>query len=386
MKEIYLDNSATTRVYPEVQELMVRIMNEEYGNPSSMHKKGVEAAARLREAKQRIAKTLHIQEKELIFTSCGTEADNLAIIGGALANQRAGKHLITSSIEHPAVLQSMELLKDLGFEVTYLSVDEHARIRLTDLEEALRPDTILVSIMYVNNEVGSLMPVAEAGELIKRKNPHTLFHVDAVQAYGKVPIRPKAAKIDLLTASGHKIHGPKGVGFLYVREGVKLKTLMPGGGQQKGMRSGTENVPGIAGLGLAAELTCKNLTEDMERLYALKSYFVDEMSGIEGAHVNGLTGKDSAPHVISVSFDGIDRSEVLLHALESRGIYVSSGSACASNHPAVSGTLSAMGIRREHLNATLRFSMSVFTTREELEYTVLTLKELLPVLRRFKRS
>lgn len=386
MNEIYLDNSATTRVYPEVQELMVRIMNEEYGNPSSMHKKGVEAAARLREAKQRIAKTLHIQEKELIFTSCGTEADNLAIIGGALANQRAGKHLITSSIEHPAVLQSMKLLEELGFEVTYLSVDEHARIRLTDLEAALRPDTILVSVMYVNNEVGSLMPVPEAGELIKRKNPHTLFHVDAVQAYGKVPVRPRTAKIDMLTASGHKIHGPKGVGFLYVREGVKLKPLMPGGGQQKGMRSGTENVPGIAGLGLAAELTCRRLPEDMERLYALKDYFTDAMSGIEGAHVNGLTGKDSAPHVISVSFDGIDRSEVLLHALESRGIYVSSGSACASNHPAISGTLSAMGVKREHLNSTLRFSMSVFTTHEELEYTVSVLKELLPVLRRFKRS
>lgn len=386
MNEVYLDNSATTRVYPEVQELMVRVMNEEYGNPSSMHKKGVEAAARLREARQRIAKSLHVEAKELVFTSCGTEADNLAIIGGALANQRAGKHLITSSIEHPAVLESMRLLEELGFEVTYLPVDEYARIRLPELEEAVRPDTILVSLMYVNNEVGSLMPIAEAGALIKRKNPRTLFHVDAVQAYGKLPIRPKNAKIDMLTASGHKIHGPKGVGFLYVREGVRLKPLMPGGGQQKGMRSGTENVPGIAGLGLAAEMVCKNLTEDMERLYELKSFFVNELSSLEGVHVNGLAGKDSAPHVISVSFDGIDRSEVLLHALENKGIYVSSGSACASNHPAISGTLSAMGVRKEHLNATIRFSMSVFTTCEELEYTVLALKELLPVLRRFKRK
>lgn len=386
MNEIYLDNSATTRVYPEVQELMVRVMNEEYGNPSSMHKKGVEAAARIREARQRIAKTLHVQEKELIFTSCGTEADNLAIIGGALANQRAGRHLITSTVEHPAVLESMRALSELGFEVTYLPVDEHARIRPADLEAALRPDTVLVSLMYVNNEVGAVMPIAEAGALIKRNNPDTLFHVDAVQAYGKLPIRPKAAKIDLMTASGHKIHGPKGVGFLYAREGVKLKPLMPGGGQQKGMRSGTENVPGIAGLGLAAQLACENLEQDMQRLYALKDYFVAALGGIEGAHVNGLTGRDSAPHIVSVSFDGIDRSEVLLHALESRGIYVSSGSACSSNHPAVSRTLLGMGLKKEHLSATLRFSMSVFTTRGELEQTVQALSELLPVLRRFRRS
>ncbi len=386
MKEIYLDNSATTKVHPQVQELMVRIMNEEYGNPSSMHKKGLEAGHRIQEAKQRIAKTLHVQERELIFTSCGTEADNLAIIGGALANQRAGKHLITSSIEHPAVLESMKALTELGFEVTYLPVDENARIRLGDLEAALRPDTILASIMYVNNEVGSVMPISEAGALIKKKNPRTLFHVDAVQAYGKLPVRPKTAKIDLLTASGHKIHGPKGVGFLYVRDGVRLKPLMPGGGQQRGMRSGTENVPGIAGLGLAAELACKNLTEDMDRLYGLKEYFVQEINHIQGAHVNGFAGRDSAPHVVSVSFDGIDRSEVLLHGLEGRGIYVSSGSACASNHPAISATLLGMGLKREYLNATLRFSMSVFTTREELEYTASALRELLLTLRRFRKG
>jgi cysteine desulfurase len=385
MNEIYLDNSATTRVYPEVQELMVQLMNEEYGNPSSMHKKGVEAAGRIREAKQRIAGTLHVQEKELIFTSCGTEGDNLAIIGGALANQRAGKHLITSRVEHPAVLESMKVLEELGFEVTYLPVDEHARIRTEDLKAALRPDTILVSLMYVNNEVGSVMPIAEAGAVIKAYDPKILFHVDGVQAYGKLPIRPKTEKIDLFTASGHKIHGPKGVGFLYVREGVKLKPLMPGGGQQKGMRSGTENVPGIAGLGLASYMTCQHMTQNGEAMYALKERFVKGLSGIEGAHVNGLTGKDSAPHVISVSFDGIDRSEVLLHALEGKGIYVSSGSACASNHPAISGTLSAMGVKKEHLNATLRFSMSVFTTEQEVDDTLAALSELLPVLRRFKR-
>ncbi len=386
MKEIYLDNSATTKVSLAVQELMLQIMNEEYANPSSMHKKGMEAALHIQKARQRIAKTLHSQEKEIIFTSCGTEADNLAIIGGALANKRNGRHLITTSVEHPAVLESMKALEELGFEVTYLPVDENARINLNDLAAAMRQDTVLVSIMYVNNEVGSIMPIGEAGEIIKKENPRTLFHVDAVQAYGKLPVHPKALKVDLLTASAHKIHGPKGVGFLYVKDGVRIKPLMPGGGQQRGMRSGTENVPGIAGMGLAAKMAYKNLTEDMERLYLLRDYFLKELSAIEGVFVNGLPGRGSAPHVVSASFDGIDKSEVLLHALEGRGIYVSSGSACATNHPAISATLLGMGLKKEHLNATLRFSMSVFTTQEEIDCTVTALKELLPVLRRFKRS
>ncbi len=386
MKVIYLDNSATTRVAPEVSALTMKIMDQEYGNPSSMHMKGVEAENRIKEAKKQIAKTLRVNEKELIFTSCGTEADNLAIIGGALTHKRAGQHLITTKIEHPAVLESMKVLEEMGFGVTYLPVDENGRICLSDLEEAIRPDTILVSIMYVNNEVGSIMPIEEAGKLIKEKNPNTLFHVDAVQGYGKLPIRPSKAKIDLLTASGHKIHGPKGVGFLYVRDGVRLKTLMPGGGQQHGMRSGTENVPGIAGLGLAAEMAYRNLDEDMDRLYALRDYFVTEVEKIDGTQVNGLPGRESAPHVISVSFDGIDRSEVLLHALEDKGIYVSSGSACSTNHPGISATLSAMGVKKEYLNSTLRFSMSAYTTKEELTETVEALKEILPMLRRFKRK
>ncbi len=365
---------------------MMKIMDEEYGNPSSMHMKGVEAENRIKGAKKQIAKTLKVNEKELIFTSCGTEADNLAIIGGALTHKRAGQHLITTRIEHPAVLESMKVLEEMGFNVTYLPVDENGRICLSDLEEAIRPDTILVSIMYVNNEVGSIMPIEEAGKLIKEKNPNTLFHVDAVQGYGKLPIRPAKAKIDMLTASGHKIHGPKGVGFLYVRDGVRLKPLMPGGGQQRGMRSGTENVPGIAGLGLAAEMAYRNLDEDMDRLYALREYFVSEVKKIEGTHVNGLPARGSAPHVISVSFEEIDRSEVLLHALEDKGIYVSSGSACSTNHPGVSATLSAMGVKKEYLNSTLRFSMSVYTTKEELTETVEALKEILPMLRRFKRK
>ncbi|MCR5743212.1 MAG: cysteine desulfurase [Lachnospiraceae bacterium] len=383
-RDIYLDNSATTMAFPEVCELVGRTMSTLYGNPSSLHSKGMAAAAEIKTARERIAKTLKCEEKEIVFTSCGTEADNLAIIGGALANSRAGKHLITSSIEHPAVLNSMKTLEDLGFEVTYLPVDETARIRLSDLEAAIRPDTILVSLMYINNEVGSVMPIAEAGALIKRVNPRTLFHVDAVQAYGKRVIKPSAEKIDMLSASGHKIHAGKGVGFLYIRTGVKVKPLMVGGGQQKGMRSGTENVPGIAAMGLASQMLYKNIAEDLDRLYELKEYFISQVSTIEGAYVNGLTGRDSAPHVISVSFSGI-KSQVFLNALNQKGIYVSSGSACSTNHPGISDTLKAMGVKKELLDSTIRFSMSVFTAKEDLDYTLESIREVLPMLRKFTK-
>ncbi|MCI9304894.1 MAG: cysteine desulfurase [Lachnospiraceae bacterium] len=382
--EVYLDNSATTQCYPKAAKRMYELMTEEYGNPSSLHHKGVEAEQALREAKKILARNLKVQEKELYFTSGGTESDNLALIGGAYANQRAGKHLITTRIEHPAVLQAMGYLEEQGFRVTYLPVDADGVVRLSDLEEALCEDTILVSVMYVNNEVGSVQPIAEIGELLKSREKPVLFHVDAVQAYGKYVIHPKKLHIDLLSASGHKIHGPKGIGLLYIGEGVKLRPLLYGGGQQKDLRPGTENVPGIAGLGEAVREIYTDLEEKRGRLYRLREQFVNGISELEGTVVNGKKGTGSAPHIVSVSFEGV-RSEVLLHALEDKGIYVSSGSACASNHPAVSGTLKAMGIRRELLDSTLRFSFSEFTTAEELAYCLKTLEELLPVLRRFKR-
>lgn len=382
--EAYLDNSATTRCYKEAAEKMYRVMTEEYGNPSSLHHKGIEAEQVLREAKKILAHNLKVQEKELYFTSGGTESDNLALIGCAYANQRAGKHLITTSIEHPAVLQAMQYLEGQGFRITYLPVDADGIVRLSDLEEALCEDTILVSVMYVNNEVGSVQPIAEIGELLKKREKPVLFHVDAVQAYGKYQIHPKKLHIDLLSISSHKIHGPKGMGLLYVGEGVKIRPLLYGGGQQKDLRPGTENVPGIAGLGEAARKIYTDFEEKRECLYGLKEYFVKGIQELEGVVVNGRTGRDSAPHIVSVSFEGV-RSEVLLHALEDRGIYVSSGSACASNHPAVSGTLKAMGIKRELLDSTLRFSFSEFTTEEELAYCLKTLGELLPMLRKFKR-
>lgn len=386
--EAYLDNSATTRCSDRACQLMVDLLTKDYGNPSSLHMKGIEAERFVETAKKKIAKTLRVSEKEIIFTSGGTESNNLAIIGAAMANRRAGNHIITTSIEHASVENPMEFLKEQGFEITYLSVDENGIISLEELEEAVTEQTILVSMMQVNNEIGAIEPVAEAAELIKKKNPDTLIHVDAIQSYGKMYIYPKKLGIDMLSASGHKIHGPKGSGFLWVKEKTKLKPLILGGGQQKGMRSGTENVPAIAGLGEAAEEIYENLDEKRVHLYGLKQRFIDGIEKLEGTHVNGKTGEDSAPHIVSVSFEGI-RSEVLLHSLEDRGIYVSSGSACSSNNHAGkqkgSKTLRNIHLKENLLDSTLRFSFSVHTTEEEIDYALEVLGELLPVLKKYTR-
>ncbi|MGN0412084.1 MAG: cysteine desulfurase family protein [Lachnospiraceae bacterium] len=382
--EVYLDNSATTRVLPEVAELMNKIMTEDYGNPSSMHFKGMQAENYVKHAKEQIAKVLKVNEKEILFTSGGTESDNMALIGCAMANKRAGMHLITTKIEHPAILQTMKYLEQQGFEVTYLPVDEYGRVRPEDLQRSMRRDTILVSVMYTNNEIGAVQPIAELGALIKRMNPRTLFHVDAVQGFGKYRIWPKRMNIDLMSVSGHKIHGPKGVGFLYIGEKVKIHPIIWGGGQQKGMRSGTENVPGVAGIGLATERIYEHLDEDVERLYDIREAFINGLFGLDQVVVNGLPGRETAPHIVSVSIWGV-RSEVLLHALEDRGICVSAGSACASNHPQTSETLKAIGVERDLLDSTIRFSFSIFTTMEEIEYTLQALYDIIPVLRKYSR-
>ena len=382
--EVYLDNSATTRAFPEVAELMTKIMLEDYGNPSSMHFKGMQSEQYVKQAKEQIARVLKVNEKEIIFTSGGTEADNLALIGAAMANRRGGTHLITTRIEHPAVLKTMEHLEQQGFRVTYLPVDKEGRVRLEDLQKSIRPDTILVSVMHTNNEIGTVEPVAEIGALIKKMNPRTLFHVDAVQGFGKFRIWPKKMYIDLLSVSGHKIHGPKGIGFLYAGEKVKLHPIVFGGGQQGGIRSGTENVPAIAGLGLACRKVYENLEEDNERMYRLRERLLEGVSDIGNIRVNGCPGREGAPHVASISFRGV-RSEVLLHALEDRGICVSAGSACAAKHPRPSETLKAIGVERSLLESTLRFSLSLFTTEEEIVYTLQTLHEIVPVLRRYSR-
>ena len=382
--EVYLDNSATTACFPEVARFMTEIMCEHYGNPSSMHRKGLEAEHYIKEAKDTLARILKVNARELYFTSGGTEADNLALIGCAWANHRSGRHIISTKIEHPAVLETLAYLEKQGFEITYLPVDEHGIIRLSDLEAALRKDTIIVSIMHTNNEIGSLQPVAEAGQLIKRINPKCLFHVDAVQGFGKARIYPKKMNIDLLSASSHKIHGPKGVGFLYVSDKVKIVPINFGGGQQKNLRSGTENVAGIAGMAMAAAKLYEKLDEEVIGLYELKQYFVEGLEKIPDVQVNGFTDGRSAPHVISFSVRGV-RSEVLLHSLEDKGIYVSAGSACASNHPQTSKTLMAIGLDKSLWDSTIRFSMSVFTTREEIDYTLQTLYDMIPMLRKFTR-
>ena len=380
----YLDNSATTRCSDRAKEKMVKVLCEDYGNPSSMHMKGVEAEKYVKEAAAAIAKTLRCKESEIVFTSGGTESNNLAIIGSAMANKRAGKHIITTNIEHASVKNTMRFLEEEGFEITFLPVDENGQICLEKLDEAVREDTILASIMMVNNEIGALEPIEEAVKMIHAKNPSVLIHVDAIQAYGKFKIIPKKMGIDLLSVSGHKIHGPKGVGFLYIKEKTKIKPISFGGGQQKGMRSGTVNTPGIAALGVAAEAAYEDLDETVDRLYDLKQYFADQLSSLEDVKINGKTDRDSAPQILSASFIGV-RSEVLLHSLEDRGIYVSAGSACSSSHPSYSSTLQNIGLPPKQQESTLRFSFCRDTTKEELDDTYTALKELLPMLRRYTR-
>ena len=392
LMEIYLDNSATTMAYKEVADLSYNIMTKAYGNPSSMHSKGVEAEEYVKTAYKQAAKALKVTEKEILFTSGGTESDNLALIGAARANKRAGMHIITTKIEHPAILNTVEYLKSEGFEIDYLGVDSLGLISLDELKEKLRPDTILVSIMHTNNEVGSVQPIEEAGKLIKEINPNTLFHVDAVQGFGKAFIYPKKQKIDMLSVSGHKIHGPKGVGILYVDEHVKLKPISYGGGQQKGLRNGTLNVPGIAGMGLAIEMITDGLAEKREELFKLKNFFLTEVSKLPNVKVNGCERLSdgsfdvykTAPHIMNISVKGL-RSEVMLHALEERGIFVSAGSACASHSKKESSTLKAMGASNTEMDGALRVSMSEFTTMEELLETVKELKEVIEIYGRFTR-
>ncbi|SFB24699.1 cysteine desulfurase [Acetitomaculum ruminis DSM 5522] len=383
--ECYLDNSATTRVKKEVADLTYKLMTQDYGNPSSMHLIGMKAENYVKEARNQIAATLKAKPLEIIFTSGGTESNNLAIIQAAFAKKRSGNHIITSKIEHPSVSNTMKYLEENGFEVTYLDVDSQGKVLASELEKALRPDTILVSIMHVNNEIGSLMPIDEFGKIIKNYNKNILFHVDAIQSYGKYNIRPDRMGIDLLSVSGHKIHAPKGSGFLYKNEKVNFKPLIHGGGQQEGYRSGTENVPAIAGLGLAAKLMYDNLDEKTRNMRELRAFFIENMSATEGISINGpLNNDEAAPHIISVSFKGM-RSEVMLHALEERGIYVSAGSACSSNKPAISKTLLAINLDKDLLDSTVRYSLNGDNNKEEIIYAIENTKEIYAKYKKYMR-
>lgn len=390
MMEVYLDNAATTPVSENVTRIVVDTMTREYGNPSSKHLKGVGAEMLVREARERIAATLHASPDEIFFTSGGTESNNWALIGAAQANRRAGNHIITTSVEHAAVLQPLRFLEEAGFSVTYLPVDAHGRICIADLKAAMREDTILVSVMYVNNEIGTVEPVAEAGAAVREWNRvhhrEVLFHVDAIQAYGKFRIAPAKLGIDLMSVSGHKIHGPKGSGFLYVRKKAKIRPLILGGGQQQGMRSGTDNVPGAAGLGEAAKEAYEGFDQKVEGMRSCRRRLMEGLKEIEGTYlVTEEHESVSAPHIVSCAFQGV-RSEVLLHALEEKGVYVSSGSACSSNRKSpVSSVIQEIHLKKELRESVIRFSFSDRTTTEEIDYALAALRELLPVLRRYSR-
>ncbi len=382
--EAYFDNSATTVVTESVKNIVVKTMTEDFGNPSSMHMVGVNAEKYIKESQENIAKILKVDPKEIYFTSGGTESNNMAIIGSVMANKRKGNKIITTAIEHSSVAGPMKYLEQQGFNVVYLPVDCFGKASVEALKKEMDEETILVSVMYVNNEVGAIQPVSEIGHYIKTINPQVVYHVDAIQAFGKMDIKPKKDQIDLLTVSGHKIHGPKGSGFIYIKKNTKINPIIFGGGQQMGVRSGTENVPGIAGIGQAAKDCYEHLSANVKKLTKLKDYLIEQLEKIEDVTINSRKGADGAPHIVSASFKGV-RSEVLLHALEDKGIYISAGSACSSNRPSVSATLKAMGIDKELLESTVRFSFCEFNTVEEVDYAVEQLKELLPMLRKYVR-
>lgn len=384
--ETYLDNAATTRVAKEVKALMIKLMDEDYGNPSSLHHKGVVAENYIKEARNIIAKSLKVNEKEIIFTSGGTESNNLALIGAAMANKRAGNHIITTAIEHASILSTVQFLKDIGFSISFLSVDKEGHINLDELKELICDDTILVSTMYVNNEIGALEPVSEISKIIKTKNPNIIYHVDAIQAYGKYVINPKKQGIDMLSVSGHKINGPKGTGFLYVSEKTKIKPIIYGGGQQKGMRSGTENVPGFAGLGEAVRVCYNDFENKVTKLYELKDYLIDKLEEMDNVKIHSAKGKGGAPHIVNASFIGV-RSEVMLHKLEEKNIYVSAGSACSSNkQKSVSATLRGIGLKKEESDSAIRFSFCFDTTKEQVDYALNTINDNILELRKFVRK
>lgn len=376
--EIYLDNSATTKPYEEVVEEMVKALTTEYGNPSSLHKKGIEVDRKIKEVRQNIARTLGAKDREIFFTSGGTESNNTIIRGVAYNFRKTKNHIISTNIEHPSVLNTLYDLEKEGFEITLLEVDESGKISIEDLKKAIKPTTILISTMHVNNELGSIQPIEEIGKYLKTLDQKIYFHVDAVQSYTKIKFRPTRYNIDFMTVSGHKFHAPKGIGFMYIKENSKIKPILTGGGQEVGVRSGTENVPGIYGLGKAVEIMNKDLDKKIEKIQILKSLLKDEiLKNIEGLKIN--SPEDGVCHILNVSFENI-RGEVLLHFLEQKNIYVSTGSACSSKKKG-SYVLNAINLKPDEIEGAIRFSLSDFNTEEEILETVKVLKESINDLR-----
>ena len=378
MKQIYFDNAATTAVEPEVVETMLPYFTEAFGNASSPHGYGRSARKEMEKARDQVASLIGAQPEEIIFTSGGTEADNLALKGVAEAQGKKGKHIITSQIEHHAILHTCEYMEKHGYEVTYLPVDENGLVNPADVAAAIRPDTILVSIMLANNEIGTIQPIAEIGKIVKEKG--ITFHTDAVQAVGAIPVDVNDLKVDLLTLTGHKFYGPKGIGALYVRKGTRIAPQMHGGSHERNLRAGTENVPGIIGLGVAAELAEAELTETMKRVTALRDRLIKEtLAGVSHSRLNGDAVK-RLPNNINFSFSFVE-GEALLLMLDMKGIGASSGSACTSGSLDPSHVLLAMGLDHETAHGSLRISLGRHSTDAEVDYF---LKELPPILERLR--
>lgn len=363
--EIYLDNSATTRVCDEAVNAVMHAMTDDYGNATSLHKKGFEAEKLLNYAKKEISNALGCLESELYFTSGATESNNMAIIGACLANKHSGKKIITTQIEHSSVLEPMKYLQSLGYEIVTIKPDENGNYNPVDFYNEVDDNTVLVSTMFVNNEIGLILPICEIAKAVKMKNSTTLFHTDAVQGFMKLPLKLKNTKIDLLSFSGHKIYAPKGVGGLFIRKGVKLKPLFYGGGQQNGVRVGTYSVQLISGLGQAVKMMNENREYFYKSYTENKKYLLEKLKGHEGVFINSKD--DYVPYIINISVDKI-RSEIMLHYLEQFGIYVSSGSACAKG--ASSHVLLALGYSKQRVDTALRISLSKDTTKEDLDFFV----------------
>jgi len=378
--EVYFDNSATTEPYEEVIEEVSNTMREYFANPSSAHSLGFKAEQKLRKCRDFIATTIKAHSEEIIFTSGGSESNNFLIKGFS----KVGTHIITSNIEHPSVLNTFKTLEKEGIKVSYVSLKENGEINIDELLESITKDTVLVSIMHVNNEVGIVQDIEKIGNAIKEKSTRVKFHVDAVQSYGKIPIDVQKCKIDLLSTSAHKLHGPRGVGFAYIKKGLVANPLISGGGQEKNFRSGTENLPAIAGFAIASKIMHENLQENYEKVLEVKKYFIERLKEIEGIKVNSKMEDNFLPHILSVSFPSI-RGEVLLHALEEKNIYVSTGSACSSKAAKTSQVLNAFGLSLKEQQGTIRFSFCEYNTKDEVDYAIEALKSSLKILRRMKR-
>ena len=376
--EIYLDNSATNKPYQEVVDKMVLALTTQYGNPSSIYKKGIEVEREIKEIRRNIARSLGAKETEIYFTSGGTECNNTIIRSVANLNKKTKNHIISTVIEHPSVLNTLKDLEADGFEVTYLPVGKDGKISLEDLKNAIKKETILVSVMHVNNEIGTIQPIEEIGKYLKSLDEKVYFHVDGVQSYAKIKFRPSRYNIDFMSVSGHKLHGPKGIGFMYVKENNRIKPLLTGGGQEIGIRSGTENVPGIYGIGEAVRILNQDLEGTIDKVRGLRDLLKEEiLANIDNVKIN--SPEDGVCHVLNVSFRGV-RGEVLLHYLEQKEIYVSTGSACSSKKKG-SHVLNAIGLTPDEIEGAIRFSLSDLNTKEEIMQTVEVLKESVSDLR-----